>query len=140
MKKIFNIMVLTALLMVAPSLCFAEMLITRVSRPQAKELGLEIRATANGPKEVWVELEFKPDGKLKDFNHVSLEIRDGDRFLLGYAPLKERQPRSGTVTVGFLANRAYLDKVTLSVVVGQPMDYSGYELRVKDFLEQEKIR
>ena len=36
------------------------MSVEKVSKERAKELGIEIRATANGPNEAWVELELKP--------------------------------------------------------------------------------
>jgi hypothetical protein len=86
MKSITALLALTLLLAVASNRCLAEMGIVEVSRERAKELGMEVRFTKNGPNEIWVELEFKPEGKLKDFKHVSLEIRDGGKFLLGYAP------------------------------------------------------
>ena len=140
MKSTFNISVLAALLLAASSTCFAMMEIAQVSKARAKELGMEIRSKANGPKEVWVELEFKPEGQFKSFSHVSLEIREGDKLLLGYAALREKRSSSGGVVVNFMANRAYLDKITLSVVVGLPMDMTGYELRVKDFVELEQVR
>ena len=120
--------------------CFAMMEIAPVSKAMAKELGMELRFTGNGPKEVWVELEFKAEGKLKDFSHVSLEIRDADKLLVGYAPLREERSPSGSVLVRFMANRDYLDKITLSVVAGQPMNMTGYELRVKDFVQPDKAR
>jgi hypothetical protein len=140
MRTIFNISVLAVLLVVAASPCLADMGIGPVSKAGAKELGLEMRFTANGTNEVWVELEFKAEGKLKDFSHVSLEIGEGDKLLVGYAALREERSSSGSVVVRFLANRAYLDKITLRVVAGQPMDQRGYDLRVKDFVELEKIR
>jgi len=114
--------------------------IVEVSKERAKELGMEVRFTANGPNEIWVELEFKPEGTLKDFKHVSLEIRDRGKFLLGYAPLGEKRPKSGSVVVGFLVNRSYLDKVTLSVVTGFPMNMTGYELCLKEFIGSVKPR
>ena len=140
MKAIFNISILTFLFMATSSPCFAMMSIAHVSKERAKELGMEIRAKANGPNVVWVELEFKPVGQLKDFSHVSLEIRDEKKFLLGYTALREKRTSSGSVVVTFMANRAYLEKITLSVVVGEPMNMAGYELRVKDFIEPEKVR
>jgi hypothetical protein len=140
MKSITALLALTLLLAVASNRCLAEMGIVEVSRERAKELGMEVRFTKNGPNEIWVELEFKPEGKLKDFKHVSLEIRDGGKFLLGYAPLGEKRPKSGSVVVGFLANRAYLDKVSLRVVAGHPMDLTGYELRMKEFVAPAKAR
>ncbi len=101
---------------------------------------MELRFIGNGPNEVWVELEFEPEGQLKDFSRVSLEIREGDKLSVGYAPLREERSPSGSVTVRFMASWAYLEKVTLSVVAGQPMNMTGYELRVKDFVQQEKAR
>lgn len=138
MKAILSISALAIFLVINPNQCFGSMDIAPVLRERAKELGMEIRTKANGPEEVWVELEFKPIGALKDFDHVSLEIREGDKLLLGYTPLKEKRSKTGSVSVGFLGARRYLDKITLSVVVGHPMDYVAYEVRVKDFVEQER--
>ena len=140
MKRTASRLALTLLLFAASNRCLAEMGIVKVSKEQAKELGMEVRFTDNGPNEVWVELEFKPEGKLKDFRHVSLEIRDGAKLLMGYSPLKEKRPKSGVVVVGFLANRSYLDKVTLSVVTGFPMNMTGHELRLKEFVGPAKPR
>ena len=140
MKSITTLLALTLLLVVASNRCYAMMEIVVVSKERAKELGMEVRFTENGPNEIWVELEFKSEGKLKDFKHVSLEIRDGEKFLVGYAPLGEKRPKSGSVVVGFLANRAYLDKVSLRVVAGHPMDLTGYELRMKEFVTPAKAR
>jgi len=139
MKSITKISVLAALLVAAYCPCLAMMSIEKVSKDRAKELGIEIRATANGPNEAWVELELKPEGHLRGFNHVSLEIRDGKTFLLGYDALKEKRTSSGSVVVGFLANRTFLEKITLCVVEGVTGD-RGHELRVKDFVEMGKLR
>ncbi len=131
---------LCAALLIAPGRCFALMGIAQVSKEQAKEMGIEVRLTDSGPKDFWVELEFKPEGKLKDYSHVSLEIRDGDKLLVGYAALQEKRTDSGSVVVRFMADRAYLDKITLSIVAGFPTNMTGYELRVKDFVEPGKGR
>src|SRR3954452_14859108 len=64
--------------------CRAMISIRNVTKDQAKELGIELRAKANGPNEAWIELEFKPEGKLAGFKHVSLEIADGEKFYLGW--------------------------------------------------------
>ena len=125
----------TLLLVCATSPCSAMMDIEFVSKERAKELGMEIRLKGNGPNEVWVELEFKAEGELKDCSQVSLEIREGDKLLVGYAPLREKRSDSGVVVVGFMANRAYLDKVTLRVVTGRTMDRIGRDLRVRDFVQ-----
>jgi len=138
MKTLLNFSVITFLLITASSQCFALMGLQIVARERAKELGMEIRITNSGPDNVWVELEFKAEGELKDFSHVSLEIREGDRLLVGYAPLRDKRSSSGSVIITFMASRAYLDRITLRVVVGPAMGQSGYELRVKDFVELEK--
>ena len=137
MKTILNISLVVGLLFAASSPCFAMRSIGLVSKKEAKELGMDLRFKGNATNEVWVELEFKTEGKFKDFSHVELDIREGKKFLLGWAPLKEKRMSSGSVVVLFLANRAFLDKVTLTVVVGD-MGEVGYELRVKDFVEHEK--
>jgi hypothetical protein len=137
--KRFAALCVVVVLGIAPN-CFALMGIDHVSKERAKEMGIEVRLTDSGPKDFWVELEFKPEGKLKDYSHVSLEIRDGDKLLVGYAALQEKRTDSGSVVVRFMADRAYLDKITLSVVAGFPTNMTGHELRVKDFVEQAKDR
>ena len=135
MNTIFRISVSALLLVITTGTCLAARGITLVSKQQAKEWGIEIRATANGPKEVWVELQFKTEGKFKEFDRVELETSE-----VSYAPMKEERSSSGSITVRFLAKRAQIDNVTLIVVVGWPENYSGYHLRVKDFVEPEKVR
>lgn len=140
MKAILNITTLMFLLLTAPILCFAEMGMKFVSKEEAKKLGMELRLKGDGTNEVWVELEFKAEGPFKDFSHVSLEIREGDKLLVGYAPLKGQPSDSGRVHVGFMANRAYLEKVTLRVVTGRSKDMHGYDLPVKDFVDLKTVR
>jgi hypothetical protein len=138
--KRFVAVCVVVVLGIAPGRSFALMGIDPVSKERAKEMGIEVRLTDSGPKDFWVELEFKPEGKLKDYSHVSLEIRDGDKLLVGYAALQEKRTDSGSVVVRFMADRAYLDKITLSVVAGFPTNMTGHELRVKDFVEPAKDR
>ena len=114
--------------------------IAPLTKERAKEFGVELRMKENGPNEVWVELEFKAVGSLKDFIRVSLEISDGEKFLLGYSALKETRSPSGSISVQFLANRAFLDKLTLSIVTGFPTAELGYDLRLKDFVEPAKAK
>ena len=102
-------------------------------------MGMEIRAKGNGPNEVWVELEFKTEGKFRHFSQVELAIGEGDKLLVGYAALRQKRSSSGSVVVRFMANRAYLEKITLTVVVGDFGDI-GYDLRVKDFVDLGKVR
>jgi hypothetical protein len=140
MKTILNISVLTFLLVAASSPCFAAWSIGQISKERAKELGMEIRSKPSGTNAVWVELEFKTEGKLKSFSHVDLRISEGEKSLVT-APLREDRSRPGRVVVTVTADRAYLDKVALWVMVADMMPGGTvYELRVKDFVELEKLR
>jgi hypothetical protein len=134
MKTILNISVLALLLTLAPSRCFALREIAFVSKQEAKEMGIRLEAQGSGPDQVWVELEFKAEGKFKAYDHVELEIYEGKKTLVAYAPLKDERSSSGSIKVRFLADRSYLKKITLSIVVGD-LTEAVYELRVKDFVE-----
>ncbi|MCI0541466.1 MAG: hypothetical protein L0Z50_40215 [Verrucomicrobiales bacterium] len=140
MKTLLNSSLLFALLVITPTPCFALIIIEPVSKERAKQLGVELRLKGSGTNEVWVELEFKADGELKDFSHVSLEIREEGELLVGYVPLRGQPSDSGRVHVGFMANRAYLKKVILRMVTSRPKDIKGFDLLVMDFVDPEKLR
>ncbi len=130
----------TLLFVAAPSLCFAMMDIDLVSPKRAKELGMEIRSNAAGPDAVRIELEFKPDGELKDYSRVDLEMHQNGKLLMT-SILREERTKPGRVVVSFAADRGSLDKITLRVVTqSAPRDMVGYELRMKDFVDLAKIR
>jgi hypothetical protein len=139
-KTLFRSLALTILLAVMPVPCFALRQIGIVSKKEAQELGLELRATAAGPDAAWLELKFRPEGELKGYSHVELEIRDGEKLLLSYAALGEKRSSSGSVVVRFMAGRAFLEKITLTVVTGVATAHLGRELRMKDFVDLQKIR
>jgi hypothetical protein len=63
-KTLFRSLALTILLAVMPVPCFALRQIGIVSKKEAQELGLELRATAAGPDAAWLELKFRPEGEL----------------------------------------------------------------------------
>ena len=133
MKVTFTLAVLAVLLLGAPSPCFALMGIADVSKERAKELGLEIRAEAHGPDQVWVGLEFKTGGELKEYERTELRIMEGGKFLVS-ASLKEDRSKPSRVSVTLTTDRSLLDKTSLVIVAGDPGDYTGYEVRLKDFL------
>jgi hypothetical protein len=133
MKATLSLAVLI-LLAAASSTCLAMISLENVSKARAKELGIELRAKPNGPKEAWIELEFKPEGKLANFQHVSIEISDGGEFQLGWTPLKDERTSAGIVVVRLMGNRTFLEKVTLRVVAG-PFGDEGHDLRIKDFVD-----
>jgi hypothetical protein len=140
MQTFFRTVVLAILMAAAPLPGFAMRSIGIVSKAEAKEMGIELRATAAGPDAAWLELEFKTEGRLKAYSHVELEIREGDKPLVAYAALAETKSQSGSVVVRLMANRAYLEKITLTVVTGFPSNYAGHELHLKDFIDLEKIK
>jgi len=145
MKTLFGIAVL-AVLLVAASPCFALWVTVPVSKEGAKELGLEVRSTAAGPDQVWVELAFKTEGKFEKFipegkfaSHCGVELRIGEgKNPLVTAPLREDRSKPGRVVVSFTADRTELDKLKLWVVVPEPDGRTIYDLRVKDFVELKK--
>ena len=139
MTTIFNISAVAVFLVVAPSPCFALWEIADVSKERAKELGMQVRSEPAGPNHVRVELEFKPEGKLKDFSRVDLRIGEGDNPPVT-APLREDRSKPGSVVVSFTADRAQLDKLTLWVMVPESLGGTIYDLRVKDFVELKKDR
>jgi len=102
-------------------------------------MGMEIRPTAVGPNHVRVELEFKPEGNLKDFSSVDLRIGEGDNPPVT-APLREDRSKPGRVVVSFTADHAQLDKLKLWVMVPESLGGTIYDLRVKDFVELKKDR
>ena len=142
MKTILNILALTFLLFASTSRCFAYMQIEEVSKERAKELGMAIRSNAAGPDAVRVELEFESNGVLKSFSRVDLEISDGGKSLVS-ASLKEDKSKPGRIVVSFATDRSKLDRITLRVVTmsaGQVVpEITGYELRVKDFVDLDKL-
>ena len=136
------LMALTILLFAASNHCFALREIALLTKEEAKGMGIEVRAKPAGPDAVWLELEFKPEGELKQFSHVELKMTEGEKSLVVSAGLRETRSSSGSVVVTFTASRAYLEKTTLSVVLRDPREAGDhtYELRMKDFVDLEKIR
>ena len=138
MRTTFSLAVLV-LFVAACGTCLAMISTRNVSKDQTKELGIELRAKPNGPKEAWIELEFKPEGKLAGFQHVSLEIADGEQFQLGWTPLKDERTSTGSVIVRLMGNRAFLEKVTLRIVRGATGEV-GDDIRNKDFVDLKGLR
>lgn len=141
MKTAIQIGVL-AVLLVAPSRCFALWDVLIVSKEQAKELGMEVRSKAGNRDLVQVQLEFKTDGKLKDFTGVFLKFGEKDKLALSVS-LREDRSKPGHVTISFTADSAQLDKLTLTVPVPYRDGGLGgvhYEIHVKDFVQLKKAR
>lgn len=139
MRILFNVAAAAVVLIAAPGPCFALWEIAPVDRERAKKMGIEVRTTAAGPRQVRVELEFKVERELKDFSRVDLRVGHGDNPPLT-APLREERPKPGRVVVSFTADRAQLEKCSLWVMVPGTLGGTIYEVRAKNFVEPEKGR
>ena len=132
----FSVSVALLLLFARP--CPAMISVANVSPARAKAMGIQLKAKPNGPNQAWIALEFKPEGRLAKFQHVSLEVRDDKKFLLGWTPLKERRSGNGTVIVQVMGNREFLSRVTLRIVSGD-LGSSGHDLRISDFVDLKRL-
>jgi hypothetical protein len=111
-----------------------------ITKQDVGELGITVRATASGPEAAWVTLEFTPKGKLKDYSHMELEIDEGGKPLVAYAVLADKRDANGSVSLTFMVSRAFIPKVTLSIVTGFPSNYSGNQLALREFVNVAEIR
>jgi hypothetical protein len=138
MKPILRLPALTFLLAVATTPCFAEMLIEHVTTERAKQLDIKLQVTPAAHDTLRIVLDVPTTGELKAFTRVDLEITDAGKLLLSTS-LKVIRSKPGYVVVSLTADRANLDNMTLRVVSSQPaLGGSGYDLRVKDFLDLKK--
>ena len=125
---------LFALLFIASTSCSAMMSIAQVNQARAKEMGIEIKTQPAGPEAYWVSMSFKPEGALKTYARVDLDRHDNGKLQLSAALRPDDRTAPGRITVGFTIARADVDKITLRIVAGQPMNSVGYDLRLKDFI------
>jgi hypothetical protein len=116
-----------------------------VTKVRAKELGMEVRSEPVSPTHVRVDLEFKTEGELKNFSNDAGRWHGGVELFIGQgdnppvtAPLREDRSTPDRVVVSFTAEPARLDKLSLQVWVPETLGGSGYELRIKDFVELKK--
>ena len=128
-------------LVAASSPCFALREIATLTKAEAKGMGIEVRAKPGGDA-VWLELEFRPEGKLKHFIHVELKMTEGEKSHVVSTALRETRSSSGSVVVSLTLGRAYLEKTVLSVVLRDPGEAGDhtFELKMKDFVKLEKAQ
>jgi hypothetical protein len=139
MKTTHQLTAVATLLLMIAGICSAMDSVRSISKEQVKELGMEVRSKAAGPDAVWVELEFETKGELANVTHVGLEMWAGKKLLLS-STLRDNRPSPGHVAVSFTAARSDLDKFTLRVLSDQGLGSVGYEIRVKEVVELEKVR
>jgi hypothetical protein len=138
MKPILHLLILSFLLALIARPSSAEMLIERVTTERAKQLGMQIQANPAGHDALRIVLDFPTTGELKSFTRVDLEITDAGKLVLS-STLKDGHSKPGHVVVSLTAGRANLENMTLRVVSSQPaLGGSGYDLRLKDFIDLKK--
>jgi hypothetical protein len=133
MKQPITLSFLAFLLIISAAPCFALWDIAEVSKADAKAMGIEIRSTPAGPKDLRIEVEIKTDGKLKNFGRVDLRVGEEGKVVV--AALKEDRSKPGRVLVGFNAARSQLQTINLWIMVPGAEGGVAYEVRVKAFVE-----
>ena len=139
MKTALHLLVLAFLVVAAPIPCSALREIATITKEEAKKAGIEVRAKPAGPDAVGLEVEFKPEGNLKEFTHVELSIRD-DKSLVVFTTLRETRSKTGNVVVSLTVSRAHLEKTILSIVMHSPAEAGDhtYQLKMKDHVDPVK--
>jgi len=132
--KTARIIAVLALSLYGSGHCFADWEVEQVNKVRAKELGMEIQSKEAGSNQVRFELEFKPEGSLKNFSRVDLRLGESNTTLLT-AALQEDRSRPGHIVVSFAADRTQLDRISLRVMVPESLGGTAYELRLKNFVE-----
>jgi hypothetical protein len=140
LSSYINISILTLLLFGASSQCFALQENIVVSKDKAKTMGVALRWNPNGEAGVKVWIEFKTEGKLKNFARVELEMTTEGKHVVS-APLLTSRPTADGVSAYFSAEPSYLATSVLTIVVQDgPRTRIGYQFRVRDFMDHEKPR
>lgn len=125
---------LLAVLLIMPSVCFGLWEVAIVDKAKAKELGMDIRYKEAGPNHVRVEMTFKVEGELKQFDRVEVALGEGDNPPFS-ATLRDTRPKPGVVHVEFLAARDQVTKVILSVWVDHSeRTRTVYSVPMKEFV------
>ena len=132
-----KIFALAVVLFVTPSPCLALWGIFEVTPEEATKLGIVIQSKAAGPKDVRVEMQFKIDGALKDFDRVDLRIGEPNDYT-ATAALKEDRSQPGFVTVSFAAKVKQADRISLWIMVPESLGGVVYQVKMKDFVEVER--
>lgn len=140
MKTIIDLFVLIFLLVAGANPCFAMISVENVSKKRAEELGVTFQTSTNGEAGTRVTLKFKFEGELKQITYVQLQIGEKEDRIMS-APLLVSNPNPSIGSVTFSADPAYLPKSSLMIVVYHgPKGDVGYNFKIKDFIQLEKLR
>lgn len=132
---------LLLLLGLLPGRSLALSLLKNVSREEAKELGISVEMKRR-PEDVWVKIEFKTTGALKEYRYAMLDVtRDGKRLLM--APLSARKPKVDSPPESKMLEY-YIDPAALPnsevtiFAYPEPLTGYGYRLQMKDYPAPER--
>ena len=123
---------------------FAMISFRYTSPEQAKEMGIKVKHKPSGPDHVIVDIEFKPEGRLKNFakaeglTRVDLQIGEDKERLLS-ATLREDRSQKGRVAVRFTAKRSQLDQITVWLIDPPLLGGTAEVLKLHQFIDLERI-
>ncbi|MGV3719308.1 MAG: hypothetical protein ACO1SX_00240 [Actinomycetota bacterium] len=123
--------------------CSALILLTDVTPEKANELGITVRSRTR-ENDVWVQMEFKTTGPMKNFKWADLEVKQGGKHLVT-VPILPRKPANDSPEeskqLAFYIDPAALPNAAVTVVVyDAPLTGTGYRFKMKDFLPSSASR
>jgi|GEM_PF-1083087 len=139
LQQLLRLFLALGLLVAVAEPSLALMDIGILTKEKAKEWGLTVKAHKNGMAGIAVTVEFKMQGELKSFNRAELQVWDGKKYEV-LVPVMVVHPTPDSVSVTFSGDPAFLAKSQLMIILSEPpMDGSGYEMQVKEFVDLAKV-
>lgn len=144
--KTFLTLTITSLLVLSSTYrSHGEIMLERLSKARAKEMGIAMKSRKNGTAGVKVWLEFKKQGLLEKLTYTELRMKDAKGNHLVSARLQPNPVVHGQakdlVTISFSANPAQLKNSSFMIVAyGSGLGDVGFVLSVKDFLDVKQAR
>jgi hypothetical protein len=133
-----------------PALCalpgrsFAMASVGDVSKERAKELGITVRSQPSANHDLWVQVEFKTIGAMKEFKWADLEVMQGGKRLVTAALLPRKRtlesPPESKMLEFYIDPAALADTTVTIFVYNVPLSGIGYRLKMKEFLARAASR
>ncbi|MEK7953031.1 hypothetical protein [Luteolibacter soli] len=145
MKSFSKFSGLLAMLLAVTLPCSSMIDVGVLTPKEAKELGVVLKHRPNGDAGEMVWLEFKKEGFFEKLTYCEFQISDAKGNHLASArldphPVNHEQPKD-VVSVSFSAVPAELERCSIMLVAyGSTKGDVGLILKVKDFLEAEKVK
>lgn len=127
-----------------PNVCFGEIVVAKLSKSEAKELGITMKHRQNGDAGIKVWLEFRKERALEDFTYCELRMSDENGKHMVSTRIQPHPVIHGQsqeiLTVAFSADPSRLENCSFLVVsYGKGFGGVGYRLQVKDFIDLKKL-